>query len=298
MLNILNGVYWSPDGAGAGAGGGGDATGGNGQDAAVQETAQAQGGQEPKAETAQQDPKARAKAYHDMVRGEYRDLYDADVQKIVQQRLRGAKAAEESMGKIESALGVLKKAYGVEDLDALSKAITDDDRFYEDEAMARGMDVQTYKELRQKDEAIARYRAEQEAARERAEQTQQVMQWRAEEAELKKTFPDFDLETEIDASQGELFQMLKRGISLEHAYLALHMDDIVGSSLQGAMQRGAQLTMDAIRANGMRPAENGAGNVPGRRQPVDMSKMTKDRMRDIERRLMRGEEITVDKLGL
>jgi len=297
MLKLNERCFRYPDG-GAGASGGGDGTGGAGQDAAVQETAQAQGGQEPNAETAKQDPKARAKAYHDMVRGEYRDLYDADVQKIVQQRLRGAKAAEESMGKIDGALSVLKKAYGVEDLDALSKAITDDDRFYEDEAMRRGMDVQTYKELRQKDEAIARYRAEQEAAREREEQTRQVMGWRAEEAKLKETFPDFDLETEIDASGGELFQMLKRGISLEHAYMALHMDDIVGNSLQGAMQRGAQMTMDAIRANGMRPSENGAGNTPSARANYDLSKLDKAKMRDIERRLMHGEEITADKLGM
>lgn len=297
MLNTWKKAFYAPDGAGAGAAGGGEGTGGMGQAAAAQ-TGEAAPNQGQQGQAAADQQQARNKAWREMTRGEYKDLYDQDVQKIVQQRLRSAKGAEESMGKLESALSVLKKAYGTEDLEALGKAITDDDRFYEDEAMQRGMDVQTLKQLRQKDEAIARFQAQQQAEREREEQTRQVMGWRQEEAKLKQTFPDFDLEAEIDASNGELFQMLKRGISLEHAYLALHMDDIVGSSLQGAMQRGAQLTLDSVRANGMRPSENGAGQAPGVKASFDPNKLTKAQMRDIENRLMRGEIITADKIGV
>lgn len=290
-------VFFYPDGgagAGAGAGGGEGAGGETGQAAAVQTGEAAQAAEQ--VEQAAADPRERAKSYREMIRGEYKDLYDADVQRIVQSRLKSAKGAEENLGKIESALNVLKQAYGVEDLDQLNTAITQDNRFYEEEAMKRGMDVDTYRELKQKDEALARYRAEQEAAREREEQTRQVMGWRQEEAKLKETFPDFDLETEIDASNGELFQMLKRGIPLEHAYYALHMDEIVGNSLQGAMQRGAQKALETVRANGMRPGENGNGNGQAVPRTVDVSKITPAQMREIEKRLMRGEEITANNL--
>ena len=292
---LIHRVFFAPDGgAGAGAGGeGGEGAGVNGQAAAVQTGEAAQAAEQ--VEQAAADPKARAKSYREMIRGEYKDLYDADVQRIVQSRLKSAKGAEENLGKIESALNVLKQAYGTDDLDALNAAITGDNRFYEEEALKRGMDVDTYREIRQKDEALARYRAEQEAAREREEQARQVMGWRQEEAELKKTFPDFDLETEIDASNGELFQMLKRGIPLEHAYMALHMDEIVGNSLQGAMQRGAQRALETVRANGMRPGENGNGDGKGgRQQPVDVSKLSKEKLRELERRAMHGETVTPD----
>lgn len=286
-------VFRMPDGAA----GGGSAGGESGQAAAGQ-TGEAQAPAEAQATNTQEqaaaDPKARAQAYREMTRGEYKDLYDADVQRIVQQRLRSAKGAEESLGKIQTGIDLLKKAYGTEDLDALNKAIMDDGRFYEQEAMKRGMDVETFKQLTQKDVQLEAMKRAQAEAREREEQARQVMAWRAQETELKKTFPDFDLETEIDASGGELFQMLRRGVSLEHAYLALHMDDIVGSTVQSAMQRGAQKTLESVRANGLRPAENGNGDGPGVKQAVDLSKLTPQQMRDIERRLMRGEVITSD----
>jgi len=278
-----------PDGAA-----GGGTTGGDAGQAAAGQTGEAQP-QEAEAQNEDQaaaDPRARAQEYRDFTRGKYKDLYDADVQRIVQQRLRSAKGAEETLGKMQGAIDLLKSVYHTDDPEALSKAIMDDSRYYEDEAMKRGMDVDTYKALSQKDRQLETMKRQQQEARERAEQTQQVMQWRQEEAQLKQTFPDFDLESEIEASKGELFQMLRRGVSLEHAYLALHMDDIVGNTVQNAMQRGAQKTLESVRANGLRPAENGNGTGKGRAANVDLSKLTPAQMRDIERRLMRGETIT------
>ena len=286
MMEIIK-ILYAPDGA---AGGGG--SGGEGGQAAAGPTGEA--GAQAQANEGQvaADPRARAQAYKDFTRGEYKDLYDADVQRIVTQRLRSAKGAEESLGKIQGSLDLLKKTYGTDDLDRLNEAIMNDSRYYEDEAMKRGMDVETYKALQQKDALIEQYRQQQEAEAERQRQTQQVYRWRQEEQQLKQTFPEFDLETEMENSNGELFQMLNRGVSLEHAYLALHMDDIVGNTVQAAMMRGQQKTLEAVRANGLRPAENGAGDARAGKAEIDLSKLTSKQMRDIEKRLMRGETIT------
>ena len=280
-------IFRAPDGA---AGGGG--AGGEGGQAAAGPTGEAAA--QPNQEQVAADPRARAQAYKEFTRGEYSDLFKADVQNIVQQRLRGAKGAEENLGKIQGSLDLLKKTYGTDDLAKLNEAIMNDSRYYEDEAMKRGMDVETYKALQQKDALIEQYRRQQDEKEQRERQTRQVYQWRQEEAALKQTFPDFDLEAEMEASGGELFQMLNRGVSLEHAYLALHMDDIVGNTVQSAMKRGQQKTLEAVRANGLRPAENGAGDARAGMGDIDLSKLTPKQMRDIERRLMHGETITAD----
>ena len=196
------------------------------------------------------------------------------------------------MGGVQPALKVLEKAYGTEDLDALAQAIQNDDHYYEDEAMKRGMDVETYKALQQKDAQLEAYREQQEALRVQQEQAQQVMQWRQEEAKLKETFPDFDLDAEIEQSTGELFEMLRRGIPLQHAFQVLHFDEIVGGSLAEAYQRGAKRTQESIRANGMRPQENGAGVNPGQKAKVDVNRLSKAQVAEIERRVARGETIT------
>ena len=295
-------VFWRCLSAGDGGASGGEA-GVNGQDAAAEgvndaptgEPEDAQGEQDASAAESQKD---RAARFAELLKGEFRDDLNAwsneRVEKAVKGRLKNAKAAEENLAKLQPALKVLAQNYGTDDLEALAQAITNDDHYYEEEAMKRGMDVETWKALQQKDAQIQAYREQQEALRVQQEQAQQVMQWRAEEAKLKETYPEFDLDAEIEASNGELFEMLRRGISLEHAFQVLHFDDVVGGSLMSAYQRGAKRTQDSIRANGMRPQENGAGTNPGKKAKVDVNSLTKEQVREIERRVARGETITPD----
>ena len=292
-------VFLMADG-GDGAGGAGDAsgagadTGVTGQDAA----GQGEGAENAPAESPTvPDAKARKAAYEKLIRGEYKDLDDARVQRIVQSRLKDGNAAKETLNKLDAPLRLLQKHYGVENLDALAQAITGDDRYYEEEAQKRGMDTEHYKLFAQQEAQLQAYREAEQQARQQQEKTQQVIHWREEEAALKQQYPDFDLDAEMEASDGELFRMLDRGISLEHAYKVLHMDDIMMGTIAGAVQRTAQRVTDSIRANGMRPEENGAGKSPARQVGVPVSKLTKAQMDALERRAARGETITPDKFG-
>lgn len=290
--------FWRCLSAGDGGASGGEA-GVNGQVAAAEGAAEAaEGAAEEGQAAAAENQKDRAARFAELLKGEFKDDLNAwsneRVEKAVKGRLRNAKAAEDSLSQLQPALKVLQKAYGTDNLEALAQAITNDDHYYEDEAMKRGMDVETWKALQQKDAQLEAYREQQEALRVQQEQAQQVMQWRAEEAKLKETYPGFDLDAEIEQSGGELFEMLRRGIPLEHAFQVLHFDEIVGGSILSAYQRGAKRTQDSIRANGMRPAENGAGNNPGTKAKVDVNSLTKAQEAEIERRVARGETITPD----
>lgn len=293
--------FWRCLSAGDGGASGGE-SGVTGQAAAAEGVNETGASTEVEAAGGEQDASAaesqkdRAARFADLLKGEFKDDLNAwsneRVEKAVKGRLKNAKAAEDSMSRLQPALKVLQKAYGTEDLDALAQAIQNDDHYYEDEAMKRGMDVETYKALQQKDAQLEAYREQQEALRVQQEQAQQVMQWRQEEAKLKETFPDFDLDAEIEQSNGELFEMLRRGIPLEHAFQVLHFDEIVGGSLAEAYQRGAKRTQESIRANGMRPQENGAGVNPGQKAKVDVNRLSKAQVAEIERRVARGETIT------
>ena len=298
----------NPDGgAGAGASAGGEGAGGaSGQDAATGAGDQAaadrngrgaeKNAQGDKPGQTVPDKKERKAAFEKLIREDYADLFQEKTKSIIQKRMEGANAAKEQLGKLEPALKLLKQKYGTDDLDALAAAISNDDQYYEAEAAKRGMPVEMYKEVARRDETIARYQEQQREAEEQRERAQQVMAWRQQEAELKEIFPDFDLETEMELSGGELFQMLKNGVSLKTAYQALHMDGIMEGTIAGAVKRTAQRTVETIRANGMRPTENGAGKEPGKHVAADLSKLTPQKMRELERRAARGELITPDKI--
>ena len=58
------------------------------------------------------------------------------------------------------------------------------------------------------------------------------------------------------------------------------------------MQRTQQRTLETIAAQGMRPAENGVGMSAERAGKFDISKLSRAKMEELERRSARGERIT------
>ena len=90
--------------------------------------------------------------------------YNKEIQAIVQSRLRSAKNAEESLAKLAPALEVLARRHGLDaenmDYEAIAKAINDDDTYYEDMALEKGVSVQTAKQLDQEARDTARQQRE------------------------------------------------------------------------------------------------------------------------------------------
>ena len=286
-------------GAGAAAGGGeGGSTGADGQAAAGENgrgadfSAQGDGAQQPTVP----DAKARKAEFQRLIREVYPEEYKEHSQKIIQNRLRSSKAAEEQLEALGPALQLLHRQYGTEDVNALAQAITGDDRWYEAEAQKRGMDTKTFMLFERQEQTINAMRQQQANQQAMQEQAQQVMKWRNQETELRELYPDFNLDAEIEDNQ-EFYNLLRNGISVRHAYETIHMDEIMGQTVAGAVQRTAQRTMDTIRANGLRPQENGAGKVPAQPARMAVKDFTPEKMREIERRVMAGEIITPDKLG-
>ncbi len=289
-------IYLAPDGGDGGAAGEGAGSQGTGegqeagQDAAAQET-----GREEEHPTARDEEKERRAAWRQTVK-DNRDLYSADVQEIVQKRLGKYKTMEADMETMRPMLDMLQRRYGVQSMQELANAVMQDNSLYEAEAARRGMDVETYKLLEQTNAENARLRAQQEAYAQQQAQAEKVSRWRQEEAELKKSIPDFDLDAEMEASGGELFNLLDRGISLDHAYKVLHLDDMLQTTIAGAVNATRQRTLEDVRARGSRARENGAGMSAEKPVKVDIGRMSRAKMEELERRAARGEIITPEKM--
>ena len=93
----------------------------------------------------------RNAAFEALIKGEYKAEYDARVQDTVQKRLKSSKETVDRYNALTPTLELLAKKYGVtdyNDVEALNKAIQDDDAYYEAEAMEKGVDVSTLKQIR------------------------------------------------------------------------------------------------------------------------------------------------------
>lgn len=193
--------------------------------------------------------------------------YNKQMQAVVQARLRTAKSAEENLAKLAPALELLARQHNLDaenmDYDALSKAINDDRRYYEDRALEMGTSVETAMKIDQDERAAARQQRDEARTIEQQKITQHIQKLEQQGNELKKTFPNFDLRTELQNPAFARMTSPNVGISVEDAYYAVHRNEIQAAAMQVTAQKTAQKISNSIQAGQRRPDEAGtSGQAP------------------------------------
>lgn len=218
----------------------------------------------------------RSAEFESLIKGDYKAEYDRRVAETVQKRLKSSKETVDKFEKLSPVLEMLSNRYNVDvtDIDALTNAINEDDSYYEDEALERGMSVKQlkdFKKMERQNKALLRAQQEREAE-EKAHRDVEMWVQQAEAA--KAIFPNLDLRQELD--NPDFVELLQRGYDVKKAYTAAHIDEIMGSAMQQAANSAREQTVNSIKANGMRPSENGLKGVSTARTVSDMSTSTKE----------------------
>lgn len=248
--------------------------------------------QQPQAE------QAPAETWED-VKKRFKTEYGADVKAAVDDRFRNQ---ADLSGRLNSAMQVLSSIapfYGINaddagniDLEKLSKAIQDDDRFYEQSALEKGIPVETEKHIRQLEMQEKQRQMEARRSLEQERLRSHLANLRQQEAELKQEFPDFDLMTEVQ-SNAAFARMTgpDGGLTVRQAYMALHGDELMQRQSQAIEERTKQNMSRAIQAGAMRPQENGMTGNGGGLQGLDPAHMTREQRMEIRRRAIAGDRI-------
>lgn len=231
----------------------------------------------------------RRKAYDQMIKGEYKDFYTQDTQKMIDRRFRETKNLEKQLSDQKDIIDTLMLRYGTNDVAELTKAIDEDDGYWEKAAFDAGMSVEQYK-------AFAKLERENKALLEAQQQRQnqekanrQLQQWYAEGEALKAQFPDFNLEDE--AANPRFIQLLRANVPVEHAYKLLHMDEIMNNTVANSVATAEKKTVQNIRARGMRPQENGTSSQSSFKTKDDVASLSKKDRAELVRRAARGDYI-------
>ena len=243
-------------------------------------------------QTTTEQPVDRNAEFEKLIKGQYKDLYDARVQDTVRNRLKGQKETVDKYNALSPVLEILAKKYGVDAADsaALSKAIQEDDAYFADEAAQLGVSVEELKRIRKLERENAQFKAR-ETERNRQEQAaKQYAAWMRQAEEAKALYPSLDLDTE--AKNPQFVRLLQAGVDVGSAYLVLHKDDIIPAAMQHTARTVEQKLVNSIAAQGARPAENGMNAQGGGVVKNDVSKLNKADRAEINRRVARGERIT------
>ena len=227
-----------------------------------------------------------------LIKGEYKDLYDARVQDTVQKRLKGSKEIEDKYNSLAPTLEMLAKKYGVDatDINALTRAIEEDDSYYEEEALEKGITVEQLKEIRKMEKENAELKR-MNAERERKEgAAKQYATWMNQAEEAKRMYPSLDLNEE--AKNPQFLRLLNSGVDVGTAYAVIHKDEIIPAAMQYTAKTVEQKLTNKIIAGGSRPSENGNSSQGAMTSKSDVSLLSKADRAEIARRVARGEKIT------
>ena len=237
---------------------------------------------------ATEDRNARFEA---LIKGEFKDLYDARMQDTIQKRLKGSKEKEAKLDELTPTLEMLAKKYGVDasDIKALNKAIEEDDAYYEEEAMEKGISVEQLKAVKKMERENAELKRQMEDRNNRERAERDVAEWMVQAEEAKKSFPNLDLGEELKNPQ--FIDLLKSGVGVETAYFAMHHRELVPQAMQYTAKAVEQKLTNKVIANGARPTENGIKNQSSVIVKSDVSQLSKADRAEIIRRVARGEKI-------
>ena len=230
--------------------------------------------------------------FEKLIKGEYKDLYDAKMQETIQKRLKSTKETVEKYNSLAPTLEMLSKKYGVDasDTEALNKAIQEDDSYYEEEAMEKGISVQQLKEIRrmERENADLKRQMEEKSVKENASKL--YASWMNQAEQLKSVYPSFDLENEL--KNPKFIDLLRvPSIDVRTAYEVLHKDEIIPAAMQFTAQTVERKIANKIMANGARPMENGNSSQSAAVVKSDVSQLSKADRQEIARRVARGEKI-------
>lgn len=301
-------LFDAGDGAGSGASGTDGAAGGNGTDnmvsAGMQDvaksnetvevetgTATAEEGQNAAGIKMTSDEQRKAD-FENLIKGEYKDLYDDRVQSIVKARIKENKGLQSQLDSFFPLINLLASKYGVENADPqkIMQAVEADNSFFEEAAMKEGLTVEQYKHLKKMEAENRELKEAERRARNARQRDQMWARWNREASEVKNFYPGFNLQTEL--SNPEFVQLLGSGVGVKAAYQAIHMDEIMSGTIAQTAKIAAKRQVDAIKAGQARPLENGAAGAAGMNAKIDVSKLTDKQIDELAKRARMGETIS------
>lgn len=189
-------------------------------------------------------------------------------------------AANAQIEKLSPMLRILGEKYGVKpnddgsfDLDAISKAVSEDDSYFEDKALEMGVSVDVARKLEQAD-ALEQQQKQAEEKAKRAAMLQEHFNRVQEQAKaVQEIIPGFDLNQAMQ--DPEFVRRTAPGmIPADEAYIGMHYREILKRKAAEITQRSKQAAAANVAAGGSRPRENGSAAMATASATPDMRAMS------------------------
>lgn len=234
------------------------------------------------------------RTFEELINGDYKTDFDNRVQEIVRRRIGETKDLQQRMIDSEPIFALLGQKYGVDptDVKALSKAIQEDDSYFEQEALEKGLSVEQLKQIRRLENENKSLREAAETQKRQQASNEIYGKWMQEAQALQQKYglKNFDLGVEVQ--NPDFVAILKANGSVEAAYMATHFDQMMTGAMAATADNVSKAIAKNVASRSKRPTEGAASSQPGVETKSDVSKLTKADRAEIARRVASGEIIS------
>lgn len=216
-----------------------------------------------------EDPQQGQEDFEKLIKGPYKQAYDARVKSILQQRLKNSRETAEKYAAAQPLLTYMRQTLGVEgeDFGALEQALR--------------------AQLPGKPDPAEQQR---QAAEIQAGADRMVADWQTRGDEIRKIYPEFDLTREM--CDPRFRQLLRARVEMQTAYEILHKDEIIPAAMAYAAQRVEKQLAQKMRTEGLRPTENGTAGTGAVQLGNRVAQMSREEIAALCRRVERGEKVS------
>jgi hypothetical protein len=194
---------------------------------------------------------------------------------------RVARDKTEYMSKLSPALELIASRYGIQanddgsyDADAITKAIQNDDSYYEQKAMDMGVDVETARRIDQLETENKRNEELLQKQQRDQQLREHFMKMQQQAKDVQSIMPGFNLQDAINDPKFMRLTSPEVGMSVKEAIWALHGDEIQQQAVNAVAKRAKVDAANAIRS-GYRPRENGSSSAAVSTSP-NLKTMTRE----------------------
>ncbi len=244
--------------------------------------------------TATQQAPSEPETFESLINGKYKAEFDERVQTIVKNRLKNSRKSEDNLAKLQPALHMLGEKYGLDvanlNYEELSQKIADDNSFYEKEALEKGIDINELKRIKAVERENASLKERQRMIMREQESRRQFDAILNQVPGVQQMYPTFDLNTEM--SNPTFLKLVNDGISVKNAFEVIHQSELQPAVMQAVAQKTNEQLTNAIKSNQARPNESTL-NSSAADFKIDIKSMSVKDFKDIQRRVARGEKITM-----
>ena len=206
--------------------------------------------------------------FEKLIRGPYKQAYDARVKSILQQRLKNSRETAEKYAAAQPVLELMRQRLGIEgeDYGAMEQAL-------------RERLPETNPDEQQRQEADIQAGAD-----------RMVEAWQQRGREIREIYPEFDLGKEM--ASADFRQLLRARVDMQTAYEILHKEEIIPAAMAYAAQTVEKKLAEKLRAEGIRPTENGVSQSGAVSMGSRVSQMSRKEIAELCRRVERGEKVS------